>query len=822
MQLRAHSWIIRRAEPGSVSDPSALGDLSAFHQTEFAGALASSLSEREGGYDPAEFDIDDFDWWYETEFSANDAASLSSLTFDGLATFAEVWLNGTHILTSRNMFVSSSVDVSHLISASNTLVILFRSLPSVSLPRKPRPGWKTRLVDNQRLRWVRTTLLGRIPAWTPKIRAVGPWRDIRLQQGDVIPDRVSVRPALDGTTGRVHVDCVAQIAAQGTLSATLEIGKQTFSLSAEVDDGYLRIHGHAELTDVMPWLPHTHGYPHLYEYRVQLEYGGEALTVSSGRCGFRSIGSVQDIDSFALVLNDLPIFWRGACWTSADMAALSSDRETLRRILTTAAEAGTNLIRVGGTMVYESDDFYDLCDELGIAVWQDFMFANMDYPIDDADFRSDVQFEIAQQVERLSTHACVIVFCGNSEVEQQAAMFGRSRDDYESELFYKLIPGELAAKGCDQIYVPSSPTGGALPFWNSVGVSHYFGIGAYKRPLSDAVTTKVPFTTECLGFSNIPGDAALQKEFGTPTPSTQSPEWKSGVPRDAGVHWDFEDVRDFYMGELFREDPDTIRARDNAHYFARSVVTSGEVMRRTFGAWRSPDNVCSGALIWQLMDLVPGAGWGFLDSDGARKPLFYYLKRAWAPLGMSVIDNGLDGLAVSLTNDSPDKRQCELEIQIIRDNNLVLERLSVNLALPPRSGTLHHVDEILGRFTDSTYAYRFGPLPHNVVTVSLHENGRLILTDAYFPDGYAISPVNDIDIEASVVNDEDNVVCTMSANAFLQDVKLSATGFEFTDNYFHLAPGNEKVVVARAVNGNERGFRCTLSALNLAMTKTLK
>jgi beta-mannosidase len=168
-----------------------------------------------------------------------------------------------------------------------------------------------------------------------------------------------------------------------------------------------------------------------------------------------------------------------------------------------------NMLRVGGTMVYESDDFLDLCDEFGILVWQDLMFANMDYPDGDEAFVAGVTAELKQQLERLLPRASVTVICGNSEVEQQAAMWGAPRERWQPRLFHEIVPALLAELSCGVPYWPSSAHGGAFPHQPNHGTTSYYGVGAYLRPLEDARRSEVRFATETLGFANVPEDATL-------------------------------------------------------------------------------------------------------------------------------------------------------------------------------------------------------------------------------------------------------------------------------------------------------------------------
>jgi beta-mannosidase len=198
------------------------------------------------------------------------------------------------------------------------------------------------------------------------------------------------------------------------------------------------------------------------------------------------------------------VFLRGAVWTPIDIRALRAEPGVLRRALEAARDAGLNMLRVGGTMVYEQDEFYSACDELGILVWQDFMFANMDYPVGDAAFRAGIVAEARHQLQRVGGHACIAAYCGGSEVAQQAAMMGLPSGQWSNDFFDDELPRLCAEISPGVPYFPSTPWGGALPFHVGTGISHYYGVGAYRRPLADVRSAQVRFTTECLGFSNVP------------------------------------------------------------------------------------------------------------------------------------------------------------------------------------------------------------------------------------------------------------------------------------------------------------------------------
>ncbi|HEX2675439.1 MAG TPA: hypothetical protein VHM19_02335, partial [Polyangiales bacterium] len=543
--------------------------------------------------------LDAGDHWFRCRFAAPVRADGARVTlrFEGLATLAQVWLNGELLLESTNMFVPARCDVTERLQPQNELCIRFASLDADLAKKRPRPRWRTRLTDHQQLRWQRTSLLGRMPGWSPPVHAVGPWRPIEL----VVHDSVEllearVRATLDGLqtrAGKLSAELVLDKLSAGAVArAELNVAGISAPLALSERDGKLVLSGEATLRDLEPWWPHTHGKPALYPAQVRVQLGAREHVIDLGRVGFRSIEVDREKGFFALRINGEPIFCRGASWMTPDSVSLPSGDADYLPSLIAARDAGMNMLRISGTTCYESDAFFRACDELGILVWQDFMFANMDYPIDDAAFAASVEAEARGLLTQLPAHPSLAMLCGGSEVEQQIAMMGLPREQWAGKLFHELLPALQRELAPSVPYVTSTPTGGALPFEPRSGVTHYYGVGAYLRPLEDARRAEVRFAAECLAFSNVPDESTFSEFLRDGERPVHHPAWKTRVARDVGASWDFEDVREHYLRTEFGVDPLELRYTDLERYLALSRVVTGEVMARTLEEWRRARSTC--------------------------------------------------------------------------------------------------------------------------------------------------------------------------------------------------------------------------------------
>ncbi|HTW72715.1 MAG TPA: glycoside hydrolase family 2 protein [Acetobacteraceae bacterium] len=752
------------------------------------------------GESPLELDHQDI--WYRTRFTGH---SEDILHFEGLATIAEIWLNGEPLLHSDNMFVARRVAVRTL--ATNDLHICFRSLAHWLAAQRGRARWRPRLVSPSNLRFARTTLLGRMPGWCPAIHPVGPWRSIlRETRGNGVGvAEVDVRTAVFDTEGRVAIRAVLDLPAEVEAVAELDTHAERLERTApNVVEGTVRV------PDAALWWPHTHGEPVLFPMTLHVNDAEYEL----GPLGFRTIEvrRGEDGNGFAIAVNGEPVFCRGACWTNADIVALPCDAAAYRPWLTAMRDAGMNMVRIGGTMVYESDAFYALCDELGLLVWQDAMLANFDYPPGEA-FRTSLASEVAQFLDRTQGHPSLAVFCGGSEVLQQAAMLGLPADTVDASLYTAFIPDIVRRLRPDLVYVPNSPSGGSQPFHPNSGVAHYYGVGAYLRPLDDARRAGVRFASECLALANVP-DARMVERLNVAT--INDPRWKRAVPRDPGAGWDFEDVRDRYLASLFGIDPATLRWSDFPRYLELSRAVSCLLVEHVFAEWRRVGSLCGGGLVWQLQDLVPGAGWGAIDSHGHPKPVWHALRRAFQPRQVILTDEGLNGLHVHVLNETPRPLHAKLRLACLKDSARPVRQAEQEITLPSRETMRLETAALLPEFFDIAYAYRFGPRTHDVTVATLRdaEDNVLIAEAVHFPGGPNLPP-RDLGIDARLEHADGVWHLCIAAQGFAQYLHIDDPNFLAEDDWFHLPPGSERRIALRPRCGAATVPNGEIRALNM-------
>jgi len=716
--------------------------------------------------------------WYRTVL---EGPGPRRLRFDGLATLCDIWLDGALIGSSESMFLPLDLPVNLL--EKSELYLLFRPLTADTVPKPSRrQRWRPHLIADAHMRQTRATLLGHMPGWCPPIQPVGPCRPVTL----IAPGPVSAGQARLATSVQDGT---------GTVEITIEISGFDGPLTVRCAGGSAPLHrapdghysGRLHIPDVPLWWPNGYGEPVLHPLSIV----GNSVEIALGNVGFRTItcDSGPDGAGFALSVNGVRVFCRGANWTNVDLMRLPCGAEDYRPLLQRARDAGMTMLRVSGIMTQEYHEYFELCDKLGFLVWIDLNLANFDYDVGDPRMRQTLLAEAHDLASRTQVHPSIAVFCGGSEIAQQAAMLSLPEAVWRAPFFTDDLPAVIVAQRADAITLPNSPWGGPLPFSTDAGVTHYFGVGAYCRPLEDARRAGVRFASECLAFANLPQPEHL------PDLSPASPEWKARVVRDLKADWDFEDTRDHYLGLLYGVDPGRLKVEDPARYVALSCAVPGEVMEATIAEWRRVGSPTAGALVWTLSDLGPGFGWGVIDHRGRPKPPYFALSRAFRPVQVALTDEGLNGLGVHLINDTLQARRAVVTLTACGEDGAPVIDGARTLTLPARGTERLTSAELFGLFFDVTHAYRFGPPAHVVTVARLEDEAGALLAEAFhFPLGRAaaMAPAG---IQASLGCDEAGWFVDLAADRLAQSVHIAAPGFEPSDDWFHLAPGRGRRIL---------------------------
>ncbi|RZS91468.1 beta-mannosidase [Motilibacter rhizosphaerae] len=586
------------------------------------------------------------DWRYETSFAwAGGADERVDLVLEGLDTVARVELNGRTVAETRNMHRTYRVDVGALLSVGdNTLAVAFRSPVKAADEASEQIGRRPH-VNTHPYNAIRKMACNFGWDWGPDLATVGIWKPISLQAWSGAR-LAAVRPlvSVDGTRGivRVAVD-VERAGLAGDLPLVARVGDVT--VESVVPAGASSAVVEVVVEDAELWWPVGHGDQPLYDVTVEL--GGD-LDTWSGRVGFRTVELRTEPDdrgtSFTFVINGRPVFVKGANWIPDDCFLERVTRERYAARITQSLDAGINLLRVWGGGIYEQDDFYELCDEQGLLVWQDFLFACAAYS-EEEPLRSEVAAEARDNVTRLVAHPSLVLWNGNNENIWGYHDWGwQERLDglsWGAGYYDDLLPSIVAELDGTRPYSngspysvdperhPNDPAHGSMHIWDVWNQRDYTVYRDYEPR----------FVSE-FGWQGPPTWATLTRAISDEPLTPESP----GVLLHQKA---MEGNRKLETG-LAPHLPQP-RGMDDFHW----ATQLNQARAIAFGIehFRSIAPHCSGAVVWQINDCWPVTSWAAVDGDGRKKPLWYALRRVFRPRLLTLQPRS-GGLAVVVSNDS--------------------------------------------------------------------------------------------------------------------------------------------------------------------------
>ncbi|GKX65313.1 beta-mannosidase [Inconstantimicrobium mannanitabidum] len=659
--------------------------------------------------------LEEKEFWYIKVFDIEEdfVQDYEEITFEGLDLTSDIWLNNKYIGCHNNAFIGKTIDITSNIKVGKNLLVVRIDDGVNSVKEKPIELMKYSWNNDQPYRvWMRKPQYVYGWDWTIWLPTCGIWKDVHIDSyhkayiNDVYIEtqfegnRIS---KADNISLGINIELKALKNEKYTLQCELykdgryddanspiSICSKDVILEASIVNYNMKL----EIKEPNLWWPNKSGMPYLYCVKVQIKDNeGKIIDTSVRKHGLRTVEiDKQDLGdnqkSFTFKINDNLIFVKGANHVPADCLLGRITDEKDRRILEAAADANMNMIRVWGGGVYASEAFMDGCDELGLMVWHDFMFACGYYPDYDEKFYEEIKIEATVAIKRLRNHVSLVGWSGNNEIQEMYT----SAKEYHEELpwyggrFYEeLLPSLVKSLCSDRIYRESSPYGGDMPASYEEGDQHTWHFT--HRPNWEHYLDLWRFTDfdfkflsefGIIGAMNI---ESAKKCIKAEAFNPDSHEWLYHT-NTTSEHQLLNIIVNKYFGDCSK--------MDIQEYILKSQVIQAEIMRHIYDELRARKFRCSGILLWTLSDSYGIHNWSVIDYYLGKRPVYYYLKRSMAPLGLTLKGyeaQNFDGMAnykkyykgevkpieVTVINDTLEDKDVFFEYRILTVNGQVLK-----------------------------------------------------------------------------------------------------------------------------------------------------
>lgn len=792
------------------------------------------------------------EWWYRTTFELEampGEAERIELVFEGLDTYASVFVNGHEIGSTSNMFRCYTFDITRIVrEGRNTIAVRFDPL-YLHHRDKEQLEWSSYTKERQ---WIRKAAMNFGWDWGPRIVTTGIWGPVRLERHklakltSVYAATLSARAeeaviqvsaeveAYRSGTAAVAVARLLDAEGEEVASATLSVldagetlvGRQAALRRAFPNAIHTKGAASAELRVACPrrWWTHDLGEPYLYTLQVTLLAGDEEIDRYEQPFGIRTLElSLQQPDgspSFAFILNGIKVYAKGANWIPADHLIGSIPESTYRGLIELAVEGQMNMLRVWAGGIYEKEIFYEECDRRGVLVWQDFAFANALFPDFNRDFMDNVRQEIIDNVKRLRNRASLALWCGNNEIDwlydMKSAAGDITGDFFGETIYHELIPGLLAELDPYRPYWPSSPYGaqdgydandpnhGDRHNWQVWHGSVYPRMQG-EKPLLD-------YSIEGVTFKNFKKDFALfSSEFGMHA-SANRYTLEKNIP-EGQFTWGSAEMAyrnkdtNHRKGILLMEGYTGI-PQDIEEYMNFSMLTQAEGLKYGIEHYRRHRHRNSGALVWQLNDSWPGTSWSMIDYELLPKASYYYGKKFFHPVLLSLEHEPGEPLRVWVVNDTLEQLEgtVTLTVHPLVWQDGVAEaaeasedagdrgarQFTFTAMVPPQTALL------LGSLDEAEALVGLAP---EEVLVELSAAGFSAPVNRYYlrdPKDIRL-PATELDVQVDEA--EQTVTVTGQAIARLVKLEMPLGQVRYSDNYFDLLPGESRTVRLRHPGG---------------------
>ena len=663
--------------------------------------------------------IDKKHWEYRTHFDVDDdllSQAHIELVFCGLDTYTDIYINDRICQSTDNMFRTWRIDIrDYLRQGENELLVFFRSPIKEDLPKLRDLGYALPAGNDQSelggLGEEKVSVFARKAGyhygwdWGPRLVTSGIWRPVELHTWnqaalrDLHIRQDQIRAEKAHLTAQFVVESSVVTAAQLRLVIS-EPNATAIEVPVELTPGQQILDVSVELDNPRLWWSHGLGEAFRYQIRGQLLVESRIQSETALHVGLRSIELIREDDqvgqSFYFKLNDVPVFAKGANWIPSDNFLPRISADQYRSLLESAVNANMNMLRVWGGGIYEDDLFYDLCSELGIMVWQDFMFACSLYPGDNK-FIETVTAEATDNLIRLRNQACVVLWCGNNEIDVAWShydensgwgwkeLFSAEQRDllwsHYERLFHNLLPNLVNMHSPQIPYWPSSPMAGPrqhASYSSRSGDIHYWGVWHQDHPFSDYNRYIGRFMSE-YGFQSFPEMNTIETFT---IPSERQLESATMTHHQRSKSGGNERIQ-AYLERHYRI------PTQFAHFVYLSQLVQAEGVRVAMEAHRRAMPFCMGSLFWQLNDCWPVASWSSVDYYGRWKALQYFARRAYTPILLSPwLEN--DILKLYAVNDGIESLPLIVKAELIAFSGECLQSWQLEKELTSLNSQLLH------------------------------------------------------------------------------------------------------------------------------------
>jgi beta-mannosidase len=749
--------------------------------------------------------IENEDWEYKTEFyDTNGVISFAirdhknvDMIFEGLDTYADVYLNNALILRADNMFRTWTVNIKpYLINGKNTLHIIFRSpvkiIDSLKKNQISLPGdYYSRIRKSAyHFGW----------DWAPKFSTFGIWKkiflsvwndfkidNVKIVQNYLSKERADLTAVLTVTsfkTSSVNTSLVCRKMFVDDIMSGIDIhivGADNLILGKN----FIKIN--FSLENPKLWWCNGLGKQYLYFINTALTDNKNNYEYITTSVGLRKIELVQNKDtlgeSFYFKLNGVPVFMKGANYIPLDVFLPFKKILDYYKIIRVAKKSNVNMLRVWGGGVYENDEFYNLCDANGILVWQDFMFACAMYP-GDSSFVNNVRLEAIENIQRLNNHPCIALWCGNNEIDEGwhnwgwQKQFGYSQEDSAKiwndylKIFHDVLPSVVNEYAVVKNYIPSSPKiGWGHPESMTEGDSHYWGVWWGMEPF-DVYKTKVPRFMSEYGFQAFPDMKTIESFTQPEDRYLYSDVMKSHQKHPTG----YETIQTYLEREYKQP-------KDFESYVYVSQLLQAYGVSTAIEAQRRAKPFCMGTLYWQFNDCWPVVSWSGIDYYGRWKALQYFVKKEYRAILVSINEED-ETIKLYVVSDRLTDTKGLLKLKLMDFSGKIITEFTKDILVLSNSSKIYYeidLDEIL-------------PL--------IKKNETLLSVDFESSDGEVYNSIHYFALNKDLVLQKPNIsinseknssghIITLVSDNLAKNVFLSISDedIQFSDNYFDMLPG---------------------------------